>query len=133
VRVLALENEEDGLNNEDSMVEVPAFYRKLGGKPGIWHAFDGSPEAWLWKDLSGARDEALIEDAAAIIEVYTEVGSYPPEGEDFHQLAEFMGSLRWLSWGGVEELEAFLAAHRPAIERRVREIHAQRVADEKQE
>ena len=61
------------------------------------------------------------------IEVYTEIGSYPASGEDFHHLAEFMGSLRWLTWGGVEELEEFLAANRPEIERRVREIHTQRM------
>jgi hypothetical protein len=30
----------------------------------------------------------------------------------------------------VEELEEFLATHRPEIERRVREIHAQRGEDE---
>ena len=117
------------MSEEDRTIEVPAFYRKLGGRGGTVHRFDGSPEVWLWKALQAQRDEACVEAAASIIEVYTEMGTYPTSGEDFHHLAEFMGSLRWLSWGGVEELEEFLAAHRPEIERRVREIHAQRVAD----
>jgi hypothetical protein len=55
------------------------------------------------------------------------MGTYPDTGEDFHQLAEFMASLRWLSWGGEDELERFLANNRPKIERRVREIRAQRM------
>ncbi len=115
--------------DEERTVEVPAYYRKLGGSRDTVYRFDDSSEAWLWKDLQEQRDEACIEAAAAIIEVYTEIGSYPTSGEDFHHLAEFMGSLRWLTWGGVEELEEFLAANRPEIERRVREIHAQRMAD----
>jgi hypothetical protein len=41
-----------------------------------------------------------------------------------------MGSLRRFAWSGEEELEEFLAAHRPEIERRVREIRAQRLEDE---
>jgi hypothetical protein len=115
--------------DEERTVEVPAYYRKLGGSRDAVYRFDGSSEAWLWKDLREQREEACIEAAAAILEVYTEIGSYPTSGEDFHHLAEFMGSLRWLTWGGVEELEEFLAANRPEIERRVREIHAQRRAD----
>jgi len=84
----------------------------------------------LWKELLEQSDEACIGTAAVIVEAYTELGSYPPSGEDFHHLAEFMGSLRWFTWGGEEELEEFLAAHRPEIERRVREIRAQRLEDE---
>jgi hypothetical protein len=118
--------EEDVLGDE---IMVPRFYRKLGGSHDTAYRFDNSPEAWLWKELQDGRDEACIEAAASIIEVYTEIGSYPSSGEDFHQLAEFMASLRWLAWGGVDELEEFLAANRPEIERRVREIHAQRLED----
>jgi hypothetical protein len=117
------------MDEEERTVRLPAYYRKLGGSSGIAYRFDGSPEACLWKDLRDRRDQELIEDAALIIELYTEMGSYPSSGEDFHFLAEFMASLGWLSWGGVEELEAFLAANRPEIERRVREIHAQKVED----
>jgi len=117
---------------EEKSIEVPAFYQKLGGARDTLYTFDNSPEAWLWKDLLDQREEACINAAAAIIEVYTELGSYPSSGEDFHHLAVFMGSLRWLTWGGEEELEGFLAAHRPEIERRVREIHAQRLEDEEQ-
>jgi hypothetical protein len=117
------------VTDEERTVEVPAYYRKLGGSRDTAYRFDGSTEAWLWKDLRDQSDERCIEAAAAIIEVYTEIGSYPTTGEDFHHLAEFMGSLRWLSWGGEEELEEFLAANRPEIERRVREIHTQRMAD----
>ena len=106
---------------------VPRFYRKLGESQDTAYRFDDSPEAWLWKELKDGHDEACIEAATSIIEVYTEIGSYPSSGEDFHQLAEFMASLRWLSGGGVDELEEFLAAKRPEIERRVREIHAQRL------
>jgi hypothetical protein len=113
------------VSDEERAVEVPAFYRKLGGSPDTVYRFDGSREAWLWKALKDQNDERCIEMAAAIIEVYTEIGSYPTTGEDFHHLAEFMASLRWLAWGGVEELEEFLAANRPEIERRVREIHTQ--------
>ncbi len=114
--------------DEERTVEDPAYYRELAGSRDGVYRFGGSSEAWLWKDLKEQRDEACIEAAAAIIEVYTEIGSYPTSGEDFHHLAECMGSLRWLTWGGVEELEEFLAANRPEIERRVREIHAQRMA-----
>jgi hypothetical protein len=121
--------EEEQVTDEERPVEVPAYYRKLGGSRDTFYRFDGSSEAWLWKDLHEKRDEACIEAAAAIIEAYTEIGSYPATGEDFHYLAVFMGSLRWLTWGGEEELEEFLAANRPEIERRVREIHAQRMAD----
>jgi hypothetical protein len=112
---------------------VPAFYQKLGDKRDTYYSFDGTTEAWLWKDLLEESDRACIESAARIIEVYTEIGSYPPSGEDFHHLAVFMGGLRWLTWGGVEELEGFLADNRPEIERRVREIHAQRVQDAQQQ
>jgi hypothetical protein len=115
---------------EERSVEVPAFYRKLGGSRDTVYRFDASPEAWLWKDLQDQRDQACIEAAAAIIEVYKEIGSYPTTGGDFHHLAEFMASLRWVPSGGEEELEEFLGANRPEIERRVREIHAQRVADD---
>ena len=118
--------------DEEKSLEVPAFYQKLGGARDTFYTFDNSPEACLWKDLLDQREEACINAAAAIIEVSTELGSYPSSGEDFHHLAVFMGSLRWLTWGGEEELEGFLAAHRPEIERRVREIHAQRLEDEKQ-
>ena len=106
-------------------VTVPAFYRTLGGTGGP-KEFDGSREAWLWKQLMDERDEECIETAARIIEVYKDMGSYPQTGEDFHQLADFMASLRWLSWDGVEELEEFLAGNRREIQRSVREIHAQR-------
>jgi hypothetical protein len=115
--------------DEERSVEVPAYYRKLGGSRDTVYRFDGSREAWLWKDLQDQSDAACLEAAAAIIEVYTEIGSYPTTGEDFHQLAVFMASLRWLTWGGEDELEEFLAANRPEIERRVREIRAQRMAD----
>jgi hypothetical protein len=108
---------------------VPRFYQKLGGRQDTAYRFDDSPAAWLWKELKDECDEACIEAAASIIDAYTEIGSYASSGEDFHQLAEFMGSLRWLAWGGVEELEVFLAANRPEIERRVREIHAQKLED----
>jgi hypothetical protein len=118
------------MSEEERLVEVPEFYRKLGEKRDVAYRFDGSPEAWLWKQLLEQSDEACIETAAVIVEAYTELGSYPPSGEDFHHLAEFMGSLRWFAWGGEEELEEFLAAHRPEIERRVREIRAQRLEDE---
>ncbi len=118
------------MDEEKKSVEVPAFYRKLGETRGTVHLFDGSPEAWTWKELQDESDQACIDAAAMIIEVYTELGSYPSSGEDFHHLAEFMGSLRWLTWGGEEELEEFLAANRPEIERRVREVHDQRVADQ---
>ena len=117
------------MTDEERSVEVPAYYRKLGEHQDTVHRFGGSTEAWLWKDLKDHSDERCIEAAAAIIEVYTEIGSYPASGEDFHHLAEFMGSLRWLTWGGVEELEEFLAANRPEIERRVREIHTQRMEE----
>lgn len=116
--------------DEERIVQVPAFYQKLGERRDTVYPFDGSREAWLWKDLQEQRDKACIQAAASIIEVYTEIGSYPPSGEDFHHLAVFMASLRWLSWGGEEELEEFLAANRPEIERLVREIHAQRAEDE---
>jgi hypothetical protein len=114
---------------EGEGISAPAFYQKLGGNRGNYYTFDGSPEAWLWKDLEEESDQACIEAAARIIEAYTEIGSYPQSGEDYHHLAVFMGSLRWLTWGGEEELEGFLAYHRPEIERRVREIHEQRLAD----
>ena len=74
-------------------VTVPAFYRTLGGTGGP-KEFDGSREAWLWKQLMDERDEECIETAARIIEVYKDMGSYPQTGEDFHQLADFMASLR---------------------------------------
>jgi hypothetical protein len=115
--------------DEERTVQVPAFYRKLGGRQDTVYRFDRSREAWLWKEMLEQRDEACIEAAASIIEVYTEIGSYPSSGEDFHHLAVFMASLRWLTWGGEEELEEFLAANRPEIERRVREIRAQRAED----
>jgi hypothetical protein len=118
--------------NEGKRITVPAYYQKLGGRRDTVYRFDGSREAWLWKELQDQSDQACIEAAAQIIELYTEIGSYPPSGEDFHHLAVFMGSLRWLSWGGEEELEEFLAANRPEIERRVREIHAQRLEDEEE-
>jgi hypothetical protein len=86
--------------DEEKSIEVPAFYQKLGGARDTLYTFDNSPEAWLWKDLLDQREEACINAAAAIIEVYTELGSYPSSGEDFHHLAVFMGSLRWLTWGG---------------------------------
>jgi hypothetical protein len=108
------------------------FLPKARGPPAASYPFDGSREAWLWNELIEESDRACIEAAARIIEVYTEIGSYPSSGEDFHQLAEFMGSLRWFSWGVEDELEEFLAANRPEIERRVREIHAQRVEGEQQ-
>ncbi len=114
---------------EDEGIVVPAFYQKLGGKRDTYYRFDGSTEAWLWKDLVEESEQACIEAAARIIEVYTDIGSYPHSGEDFHHLAVFMGSLRWLTWGGEDELEGFLAANRPEIERRVREIREQRLAD----
>jgi hypothetical protein len=113
----------------DDEIVVPAFYRKLGGTQDTVYRFDNSPEAWLWKELQDGRDEACIEAAASIVEVYTEIGSYPSSGEDFHHLAVFMASLRWLTWGGEGELEEFLAANRPEIERRAREIRAQRLED----
>jgi hypothetical protein len=115
--------------DEERRIVVPAYYQKLGGRWDTYYPFDDSREAWLWKNLKDQADEACIEAAASIIEVYTEIGSYPTTGEDFHHLAVFMASLRWLSWGGEEELEEFLAANRPKIERRVREIHAQRLED----
>jgi hypothetical protein len=110
-------------------VMVPAYYMKLGGGRDTYYQWDGSPEAWLWKALQDESDEACIEAAARIIEAYTETGSYDPSGEDFHHLAVLMGSLRWLSWGRDAELEVFLAQNRPEIERGVREIHKQRLAD----
>jgi hypothetical protein len=118
------------MSEEKRSVEVPAFYQKLGGTRDTVYPFDGSREAWLWKDLLEQSDNACLDAAATIIEVYTEIGSYPSSGEDFHHLAVFMSSLRWLTWGGEEELEEFLAANRPEIERRVREIRAQRLEDE---
>jgi hypothetical protein len=79
------------MSEEERLVEVPEFYRKLGEKRDVAYRFDGSPEAWLWKQLLEQSDEACIETAAVIVEAYTELGSYPPSGEDFHHLAEFMG------------------------------------------
>jgi hypothetical protein len=114
---------------EGQSITVPGFYQKLGGRRDTFYPFDGSDEAWVWKDLREESDQACIEAAARIIEVYTEIGSYPQSGEDFHHLAVFMGSLRWLTWGGVEELEGFLAANRPEIEKRVRELHGEREKD----
>jgi hypothetical protein len=120
---------EEELTEKERTVQVRAFYRKLGGRRDTVRPFDDTPEAWLWNELIEEGDQACIEAAARIIEIYTELGTYPPEGEDFHHLAVFMGSFRWFTWGGEEELEEFLAANRPEIERRVREIHAQRVED----
>jgi hypothetical protein len=127
VRCRRCERGGDGLSEEQrTSQEVPAFYMMLGWQRGTVHPWDRSKEAWLWKDLKDQSDEARIHAAAAIIEAYTAIGSYPASGEDFHRLAVFMGSLGYLSWAGEEELERFLADNRPEIERRVREIHAQR-------
>lgn len=113
--------------DEGYEIQVRKYYRALGQQH--VREFDGSFEAWLWNALIEERDQECIEAAARIIQVYTDLGSYPASGEDFHLLAEFMGSLRWFTWGGDEELEEFLAANRPAIERRVRELHTQSVED----
>jgi len=34
------------MSEEERWEEVPAFYRKLGGKRDVTYRFDGSPEAW---------------------------------------------------------------------------------------
>jgi hypothetical protein len=105
------------------------YYQKLGGRRDTWYPWDRSPEAKLWKHFKEESDAACIEAAARIIEVYTKIGSYPASGEDFQNLAVFMGGLRWFNYGLDKELEGFLADNRPEIERRVREIHNQRMAD----
>jgi hypothetical protein len=108
-------------------ITVPAYYRKLH-EPGYAYRFDSSPEAWLWKQVRDLRDETLIEAAGAVIEAYSEMGSYSSTGEDFYLIAELMSCA---GWGDEEDLEEFLAANRPEIERRVREIHARRGATRK--
>lgn len=118
---------------DEEHIQVPAYYQKLGASRDKLWRFDGSREAWLWKHLQDQSDEACIEAAAMIIEVYTHLESYSASGEDFHNLALFMAGLRWLSWGGEEELEEFLAANRPEIERRVREKRALRSEAEDEE
>jgi hypothetical protein len=114
------------MDEEERSIQVRKYYQTLG--QGV-REFDGSLAALVWNTLIEDRDQACIDAAARIIQVYTDMGSYPASGEEFHQLAEFMASLRWLSWGGVDELEEFLAANRPAIERRVRKLHAESVED----
>jgi hypothetical protein len=117
------------MSEEKRTVLVPAFYRKLQ-EPAIVYEWDGSREAWLWKTLRDDRDEAVMSAAAGIIEVYSWLGSYSPTGEDFYLIAQLMSDA---GWGDEDELEEFLAANRPEIEREVREIHALRMKDEQQD
>jgi hypothetical protein len=60
-------------------VTVPAYYQKLGGTRG-YKNFDGSPEAWLWKQLMDESDAECIETAARIIEVYRAHGNLSRHG-----------------------------------------------------
>jgi hypothetical protein len=56
------------MSEEERLVEGHKFYRNLGGKRRVANYFDGSPEAWLWKELLEQSDEACIETAAVIVE-----------------------------------------------------------------
>ena len=115
------------MNGEERPTEVPAFYRKLQ-EPEIYYRFDGSPEAWLWKELLDLREDTLLETAAMIIEAYTRLGSYSPTGEDFYVIPSFMGELGWaLSETAQEEVGRLLASNRPQIERREHRIRSERL------
>jgi hypothetical protein len=39
--------ERRSMSEEERLVEVPEFYRKLGEKRGVAYHFDGNPETWL--------------------------------------------------------------------------------------
>jgi hypothetical protein len=111
---------------DERSIEVPRFYRNLH-EPNTSYLFDNSPEAWLWKQMLDFRSETLIKAAGSIIDAYTQMGSYPPSGEDYYLLASLMSNA---GWGDEEELEEFLAANRPKVERAAKEAQREREGTE---
>jgi hypothetical protein len=92
---------------------VPGFYYKPDN-PDIAYRWDGSPEAWAWKQVRDIADELFIEGAARTLAI---MGT-------FEQLPALMLNAGWTSTFTQEDFEDFIQAHREEIERRAAAIRA---------
>ncbi len=95
---------------------VPAFYY-TPEEPDDPYRWDGSEEAWAWKQVLDIRDEALVEGAARTLSI---MGT-------FGQLPDVMVNAGWATEFERQELGAFLGAHEADIKRRVEGIRRARL------
>jgi hypothetical protein len=92
---------------------VPGFYYKPDSS-NIVYRWDGSPEAWAWKQVRDIRDELFIEGAACTLAI---MGT-------FEQLPGLMLNAGWINTFDEEDFEEFIKAHEFEIRRRAAAIRA---------
>jgi hypothetical protein len=92
---------------------VPGYYYKADN-PDRAYPWDGSPEAWAWKQVRDIADEMFIEGAARTLAIMG----------NFEHLPGLMENAGWVSAFTIEGFEEFLQAHEDEIRRRVASIRA---------